>query len=557
MNLPTHRPVSKSRQWNTVLLFSPVLVSILIILPRLLSPQFGLFDDGVTLRTSQELATGSFNLQFDLGAGRWRPVYWIFYALPYLIARTSPLMYFLVNAIELCLITAGIIHLVHVMSGSRLQGLLSGLFFALAGPIIENFYTLSKPEPPQMLFLVVTLVLLWQAVINPGRREKVLFGLLGATFFVLAVLVKETTLIIVGISLTWLVFNLVFSRKKRLNPQIIEFTWYLFGISLIGLAAFIFPRLALSIHSSVGGTYSSHYGFSISDMTATAIRWVGWLVRDFAYLVPLGLLGLILWRRYQAKEKTILIGSVIWMVAWIAIYLPWSLMTEYYMLPFALGAAVFAAVVVGRAVQAFLGESRLCRLLVVLCMGLAGILLLGGCVNNYTTARIQLIVDRANAETLAYIARQAPPDSTIYVNIQTSNEYVDEIGMQLVEVWDRDDLHLAVVDLSEMPVRGKTNPGDFFIIAPHVKNQPLMTVRMGVVESSLSDWTLGLDEYLVEHGGWQSVAEFGGHFHNIILDLPRLFCPFIKTRSFCATPAPMFDTRPFSYGWTVYRLVSP
>jgi hypothetical protein len=557
MDLPDKNSVSSRQRWNVVLLYSPILLGILIMLPRLLSPQFGLLDDGNTLRISQGLAGGSFDLQQDLGSGRWRPVYWLFYSLPYLIAGANPLMYFRINTIELCLITAGLIHLVHAISGSRLQAFLCGLFFVTAGPIIENFYTLSKPEAPQMLFLVAALGFLWQAAAQSGRRGKLLFGLAGVVAFVLAVLMKETTLVMLGISAAWLAISLFFHRKNRMNRQVVDFSLYLFGASLIGVAAFLLPRLALSIHSAVSGTYSSHYGFSITDMLATAIRWTGWLVRDFAYLLPLVLLAIILWKRRRVQEAPILVAATLWMIAWVGIYLPWSLMTEYYMLPFALGAAVFAAVVIGQAMRVFSGVSRRTRLPVVLCLGLTGILLLGVFGNNFTTARIQLLVDKANTETLAYLARQAPLDSTVYINIQISNEYVDEIGMHLAEIWDRADLHLVIVDITEMPVSGETPPGVFYIIAPYTENQPLMTVRMGVVESSLALWSQALEEYVDVHSLWQVQAVFGDQFHNSIFDLPRLFCPFIKTRAFCATPAPLIDVRPFSYGWTVYKLVLP
>ena len=44
-------------------------------------------------------------------------------------------------------------------------------------------------------------------------------------------------------------------------------------------------------------------------------------------------------------------GSVVWMLGWMAVYLPWSWTLEYFLLPFTLGAAVFAGVALGQIVQ--------------------------------------------------------------------------------------------------------------------------------------------------------------------------------------------------------------
>ncbi|KPL82006.1 hypothetical protein SE15_12790 [Thermanaerothrix daxensis] len=69
-------------------------LSLLILLPRLLSPSFGLLDDGRTLTVAHQITQGQWRVDFDLDAGRFRPVYWTYYALLYRLADAHPLGWF-------------------------------------------------------------------------------------------------------------------------------------------------------------------------------------------------------------------------------------------------------------------------------------------------------------------------------------------------------------------------------------------------------------------------------------------------------------------------------
>jgi hypothetical protein len=95
--------------------------------------------------------------------------------------------------------------------------------------------------------------------------------------------------------------------------------------------------------------------------------------------------------------------------------------------------------------------------------------------------------------------------------------------------------------------------GKYFLLEPIVTHRPLMTVRMGVDEPSQIIWNEELETYFVSHPGWQPVAEFGQQFRLTLMDLPRVVCPIIKTRSFCSTPSPLVDFRQFTYDWKVYE----
>ena len=294
-----HTP-SKNLNWLAVLLmFSPVIVCILIMLPRLGSAQFGLLDDGTTIATSQQIASGKWSLANEAGSGRFRPAYWLYYGLIYLVAGPDAQAYFVGNLLLFACITAGLIFLVRLNGGSRLAAGLAGLFFVLAGAVIENFYTLSKPEAPQVLGL--TLLLIAVSAYARASTKGLKAFLIGLAFvsMTLVMTVKETGLAMVPISLAWLGIAWLGERKLTVRPET-NSRLVLAGVILVISAGFILLRTTFVRLGLQGGGYSSNYSFTIQRFTASGLHWAGWLVRDYPYLLPLGLFLLVLWIKPQS-----------------------------------------------------------------------------------------------------------------------------------------------------------------------------------------------------------------------------------------------------------------
>ncbi len=155
-----------------VVMFSPVLVGLLLMVPRLVSPQFGLFDDGTTILNARAIVAGTWNPGVEAVTGRYRPVYWLYYALIYRFAGERPFFFFLANAALLAVTIVGLIYLVRLAGGSRLHAWISGMFFAFSGPVVENYYTLSKSEALQVLFLVFSVISICYFVRWRGAWKK-------------------------------------------------------------------------------------------------------------------------------------------------------------------------------------------------------------------------------------------------------------------------------------------------------------------------------------------------------------------------------------------------
>jgi hypothetical protein len=544
--MPTQRP-----SWiNRLILYSPGLVSFAIMLPRLASAQFGFFDDGRTLATAAQMAHGSWDWSWDFLAGRFRPVYRLFFSLPYALFGREPFWYFVANAVIFVLAVVGVIALVRRIGGSDTQAWVTGMLFATSGPVAENYYTLSKGEALQLVLLVGSLLLIlsYEKLHSQWRKSVLLLMTMLVLFAAHAT--KETSLIMLPISLVWLLGAWVRQRSGRSSAHLPIYGAYCLANILAG-AIFISLRMVFVTQTAQGGSYAQSYEFGLSRLLASTVRWSGWLIRDYSYLAPLLLIA-VFWclriRRIPQAETAF--NSLVWMGAWMGIFLPWQYTVEYYMLSFALGAAFLGGWLLAQIIQKPVFVNKWSRILTIIGLAVSAILFISTLGNNISTARIQLAVDAANDKMLDYLVQQLPTGSTVWINIQASNEYIEQLGY-LKDGWRRTDINLQLFHNPIIP--GNKD----YIVTPFVANLPLLTVRMGVIESSQLTWTQDLNSFLSEHPDWKQVFETDHRFQLIVTDLPRLFCPWMQGRNFCAVDSPILNTRAFSYGWRIYQQENP
>lgn len=72
----------------------PLVLAILIMAPRLASPQFGLLDDGAMLAEVRQILLGDLGMSHDLQAGRFRPLYWGVFHPDLFPGRAQPALVF-------------------------------------------------------------------------------------------------------------------------------------------------------------------------------------------------------------------------------------------------------------------------------------------------------------------------------------------------------------------------------------------------------------------------------------------------------------------------------
>jgi hypothetical protein len=359
-----------------------------------------------------------------------------------------------------------------------------------------------------------------------------------------ATLTKETSVIMVPISAAWLLVVLAGTRQEQRRVEAARWGALLLASSVATLVYLALRSQTVEVSLSEG-TYTNNLELSVARLIDSTVRWSGWLVRDFAWLAPLLLVPLVDLIDRRLQHGRLLVGSAIWTVAWILIYLPWEFTVEYYMLPVAIGVSIIGGVALNSTVIRIREVRR--SALAWLSIGLASILWLTTLPNNYSNARQQLAVDTSNARMLEYLVMQADDVQDVIVNIQYENEYVYEIRTFLQEVRD---LHGTSVEVFNPG--GGLATGPLLVASPFVHHQPLLAVRMGVVENTQIEWNQSLAEAL----GSQTEADFRWEesFRLALIDLPRLLCAALPERGYCATQRPLIDTREFSYGWQIYEL---
>ena len=535
--------MSRGRLTELALSYWPVGLVALIMIPRVLSAEFGLFDDGETLRVAEDIQNGDWGvLAKEAVRGRFRPIYWIQYAHIYALAGTQPTLFFLWNTLLFMTIVALTIHIVRRMGGSKFQAAATGVVLALAGPVVENIYTLSKPELLQILLLLAAVTPFTYAL--RGRRRQILAATWATLLVLSAALTKETSVLMVPISAAWLLVALAGAHREDRRSEATQWGTLLLASTVAATMYLVFRSQIVEVSLSEG-TYTNNLELSTARLVDSAVRWSGWLVRDSAWLLPLLLVPLVDLIDRRLQHRRLLVGAAIWTVAWILIYMPWEFTVEYYMLPVAIGVSVIGGFALDSAIARIREKRR--AALAWLTLGLALVLWLTTLPNNYSNARQQLAVDASNARMLEFLDLQADEVKNVVVNIQHENEYVYEVRVYLQDVMGFDDRSIEVFN----PEEGFA-PGPLLIASPFVHNQPLLAVRMGVVENSQSEWNQSLEQALGSRT--KAAFEWEESFRLALIDLPRLLCAALPERGYCASARPFIDTREFSYGWKIYEL---
>jgi len=548
---------AKASRWAVCLALGlPVLVAIALLTPRILDAHFGLFDDPKSVTIAEQTWAGTWDWRADFGQyGRFRPVYWLSFSLLYGLAGGEPVWHFVANLVLLAGTAFLLGSIVLRLTRRPLAAGITGVAFVLGGPAIEATYTLSKPELLQCFLLTASGAVLVLPRRGSSRGVRGVRVLLAAGFILLAALTKETTGLALPIAAVWLLLAWLGKRAawrtgfQQPLPNLVDFLLS----AALGVGLYVAGALALSPTTISGAGPRANFTFTLDTIVGNWRVWQDWIVRDWLYLVALGIpiLLLIIWRR-KLSLGPLIVGCVVWMGAWFAIYLPYRFTPEYYLLPFSLGAAVLAGVLTIVVADAARAPGRPMRLLAGACAALAAFLMALTIPNNVSNAGIQLAVDRANAEMLRHVAEEAPQGALVLVNIRWEIEYRWQLEPMLQLVYDRPDLTVIPYE-----TWGDTPPAPgtpVMVLSPLIENVPVQKVRLGIPELESRKWEASLQEEL--NGSLSLLREVRAETHLLMVDAPRLVCLAVPQIGYCQAAHTPFDTRRFAEGWRIYAVES-
>jgi hypothetical protein len=399
-----------------------------------------------------------------------------------------------------------------------------------------------------LLWVVISLLLAAVAVRSRNRwmRTALFAATIGA--LLVADASKESGIVTVAIALGWLVVGRLCLDPARDEPHLSWSRRYVLA-SLVAATGFFVLRALSEGPSLSQGEYSRLYRLEVVTVLGSLVDALALLSRDFAYVAPLAVLAVVLRNTRTRPQRPLLLDAGVWMCGWLAVYLPWSWVVEYYLLPFAFGAAAFCGVVAGEAIQALRDERRrMVRAAVAVCVG-ALLVLFPLCTANVAALGVmQLAIDAANYQLVRFI-RALPDDSVVSVNMPSPNEYVSEIEMHVRETEGRPDI---VVDYFETG-SGASRAGAAYVATLVMASQVVPGVRIAMNETGAQD----LDQTLLRAlgDGREPVFRFRRRVQLMMFNLHKPVCSLTSTgwRVYCFWPAPFVDTRVFSYGWNVYR----
>lgn len=528
--------------------------SAVVMLPRLLSPQLGLLDDGVTVLAGEAMEA-DWRAVFELtrGTGRFMPAYWVFYGARHTVFGVNPFLLFLVNWLVLFVSAACLARFVSISIGRTRPAVLAGLLFVASGPVIENFYTLGKSEVPQTLLLAASLSILAALVRADGPAKSqalwagALFGSVLAAF-----LTKETSFVLIPIGGGWLLLERLRPRAEMDAASTRGHRVY-FLSTLIAAGVFLSLRWYLEMPSFTAGSYSRAYRLDTASVATSLGRWVLFGSRDFLYLLPLAA-GAVVWLRAGGKAtQRLLLRMGLWTGGWACVFLPWPSLLEYHMLPFSLGACVAGGLLLDGLIGSCVGSgtsSPRGRRFACMALVTTALLLAASVVSSISNARVQLAVDAANGKLLGFLAT-LPPGATLYVNLPGSNEYVYEIDVHLRELWRRPDI--AVNYLPGNPDPTVLTPQSY-LVTPRMRNQPVPSVRLAFSEGDARQWQTEVDQSFGH--ATTLIADISQRVRLLDVDVRLLACQAVgraADTALCAASREWVDNRELLYGWSVYQ----
>ncbi len=528
--------------------YSSVVCAVLLLIPRLLSPEFGLLDDAVTITVAKGVCQDpGLALRMGSDTGRFIPAYWLYYSAIYFLAQARPLFFFVANSLLLAATALALVYFMRWRGASGLQAGATGLFFVLSGPTIENFYTLSKAEPLQVAMSVIGLALL--AGMNRHRiwHARALLLMASAGAFLLACCSKETSVALLSISVGWLSLHWLHGENDPMRRR--ERIFFVATSLAASATYFLLRSFALST-SVAAGSYSRGYQFSSARLMASLTTWASWLVRDFPYFLPLAAFACWLAVRGKQPHARLLGDALVWMVCWAAVFFPWQSTLEYYLLPFAVGVAMFSGVVLGELISRIRSTST--SPLLRTTAATIAVLVLVTQINNCTAARFQVTVDAANTDLLEFVSG-LPERTRFLVNVPKPNEYVYELGEHLSQLRNRPDIRVDYFSVPDASSSMAELP--FYVATPILKNQMTPSPRIAVYESGAREW----EQALLASSGDSAdpVYESLRKMRIVDIGLERALCPLLRGGGlYCFVDRPVLDTRELAYGWRVYRVSS-
>jgi len=219
----------KQKLWNKYLLeFLAVLIPIILVLPVLIWPHYGLFSDADQII---EFPNAFFSNPIEgfkrilkpFDDGRYQPFFYLLTIGIFYLKPNSAFIFYLsqcVMLVSICIVLAWGIRRV---TNSNIAGILSVIIFCTSSSFYENFFTLDKIEPRLTFFIALILALFITKLPFKDASFKInkfIFYFCQILLGIFLIFSKESGVFLVAsLALAWITLSLAFnfSEMKEFN----------------------------------------------------------------------------------------------------------------------------------------------------------------------------------------------------------------------------------------------------------------------------------------------------------------------------------------------------
>lgn len=434
--------------------FSVVIISFLITLPTLINQHWSLLDDALVLRMAKILENTWLVPAED--TGRYRPIYWLYYALQYKFFGTEVSGYYFVQAIVLILSNLFLYASVRLLTKSNSISWISVITFVTSSSLAENYYTLTKQEPRLVLLFLMSLYFYLRAeptvhhFFSNSTKNFVNWinscGWLTASSVSLlfAYLTKETAVIVLLASILWVLIN--FYLEKRENPKIK--TTLAIGYLILNFLSFLISTVAAYGYKRTTAPWAGKYTssmfsvtFSFEDVLSYATVNLDVFILTFFLVIGLTILVFFKPHLYDKTVAYTLFFTVC-SVGYLSLFtFFWPHKLAYYALPISAWNAIAIALLTKTLISAIQPSQwrKVFNLLIVTVLLFSRFYSIP---TLYNVAVAHKAWDKVNGQMLEKIAK-LPNQSQVLLNFPKKFQYLLDTHLLLKFLYKRSDINLG------------------------------------------------------------------------------------------------------------------
>lgn len=426
-----------------------LLVAFIIFLPAS-NIKFSWVDDGWDIQMAQQFIVYAKNLDFanffgqffETTNGRFRPVYWIWLIISYLIGGNNPAIHYVLRFVIIFGTSLFIYKIVFLLTKSKFASLFPAVYYLVSPINIENWYRLGPQEPLIGFFSTISVYYL--------IKEKNKW--LPIIYFVLAFFSKESACALL-IPVAFIYFSKRIFIKKA--DKVME--KYL-------IVGFVLLFLLILITTITRSGYSQNYVYNFVDILRRFLIYLKISIKSFEPFLGILIISFLLRMLFLVKKfnlkkiDEILLWQTffgIWLLSFFIIQAPWVYVLTRYMLPATIGLFIFMGIEIFQ-IQKILRKTNYYSVLAIIFNIFLVLFFTLNLFNAFNYGRKSVYGTSQVQRMTSLIAESVPLNGKVYLNFLKGDgtvELVIETKMHLELFYNRPDISVNYFDINNLPLK--------------------------------------------------------------------------------------------------------